>query len=316
MSYKAPTVGTVVDDDNSTGITVSPPSGTTEGRLLTLFVAARPSGGILSWNTPSGWTKLASKTYSTYEELVLFGKIGAASESSVSVTATGTAALCQGVMASFPGAPASITGIVDSVSYSDDADYYSAHADLPTRALSAPGQANCLILWFGAVNHLDLGTSCTVPSGSTTLFQDTYDGTYNDMGIYGAYAIQTAAASVSASSWDSASATTGRSYSLVVALKAGSLKYLKLLAHSGAASATDVEGVVLNAARDTVIGEFTGQAFEAALEGSPGEAVLLIDVADITPDGNTLTTSDTPIVFAYNATYGTVGEGSATVVEV
>jgi hypothetical protein len=65
-----------------------------------------------------------------------------------------------------------------------------------------------------------------------------------------------------------------------------------------------------------VIGEFTGQAFEATLEGSPGEAVLLIDVADITPDGDTLTTSDTPIVFAYNTTDGTVGEGSATVIEV
>jgi hypothetical protein len=97
---------------------------------------------------------------------------------------------------------------------------------------------------------------------------------------------------------------------------AASDRYVKLLAHSSAASATGVEGVVLNAARDTVIGEFTGQAFEASLEGSPGEAVLLIDVADITPDGYTLTTSDTPLVFAYNATDGTVGEGSATVVEV
>jgi hypothetical protein len=91
-------------------------------------------------------------------------------------------------------------------------------------------------------------------------------------------------------------------------------RYVKLLALADAASATGVEGVVLNAARDTVIGEFTGQAFEASLES--GEAVLLIDVADIIPDGSTLTTLDTPIVFAYNSTDGTVGEGSATVIEV
>jgi hypothetical protein len=91
-------------------------------------------------------------------------------------------------------------------------------------------------------------------------------------------------------------------------------KYLKLLAHSSAASATDVEGVVLNAARDTVIGEFSGQAFEATLES--GEAVLLIPTADITPDGDTLTTSDTPIVVAYNATDSLVGPASATVIEV
>jgi hypothetical protein len=97
---------------------------------------------------------------------------------------------------------------------------------------------------------------------------------------------------------------------------AATSKYVKLLAHSSAASATGVEGVVLNSTRDTVIGEFTGQAFEASLEGSPGEAVLLIAVEDITPDGNTLTTADEPLVVAYNSTDGTVGLGSATVVEV
>lgn len=93
----------------------------------------------------------------------------------------------------------------------------------------------------------------------------------------------------------------------------GATTYLKLLAEASAASAASIEGVVLNATRDTVIGEFTGQAFEASLEG--GEAVLLIDVADITPNGSTLTTSDTPLVFAYNATGSTIGPGSATVVE-
>ncbi len=90
--------------------------------------------------------------------------------------------------------------------------------------------------------------------------------------------------------------------------------FLKLLTDASAASASSIEGVVLNATRDTVIGEFSGQAFEASLEA--GEAVLLIDVADITPDGSTLTTSDTPIVFAYNATDSIIGPGSATVIEV
>jgi hypothetical protein len=91
-------------------------------------------------------------------------------------------------------------------------------------------------------------------------------------------------------------------------------KYVKLLTEAAAASAASIEGVVLNAARDTVIGEFSGQAFEAALES--GEAVLLIPTADITPNGDTLTTSDTPIVFAYNATDSIIGPGSATVIEV
>lgn len=91
-------------------------------------------------------------------------------------------------------------------------------------------------------------------------------------------------------------------------------KMLKVLAHADFASQTGIEGVVLNAARDTVIGEFTGQASEASLEA--GEAVLLVAVTDITPYGSTLTTSDTPIVFAYNATDSLVGPASATVIEV
>ena len=82
------------------------------------------------------------------------------------------------------------------------------------------------------------------------------------------------------------------------------LKYLKLLAHASAASAASIEGVVLNSTRDTVIGEFSGQAFDATLAAA-GEAVLYIPCADISPDGSTLTTSDTPLAVAYNATYTT-----------
>jgi hypothetical protein len=91
-----------------------------------------------------------------------------------------------------------------------------------------------------------------------------------------------------------------------------SVKKVKVLAPAAAASASSIEGVVLNAGRDTVIGEFTGQAFEADLES--GEAVLKIAVADITPDGSTLTTSDTPLVIAYNTNYST-DLAAATVIE-
>jgi hypothetical protein len=91
-----------------------------------------------------------------------------------------------------------------------------------------------------------------------------------------------------------------------VALKAAvdAVKYLKLLAHSSAASAASIEGVVLNSTRDTVIGEFSGQAFDATLTAG-GEAVLYIPCADISPDGGTLTTASTPLALAYNATYTT-----------
>lgn len=87
---------------------------------------------------------------------------------------------------------------------------------------------------------------------------------------------------------------------------------VKIFAPAAAASAASIQGVVLNATRDTVIGEFTGQTFEAALEA--GEAVLKINVADITPDGSTLTTSDAPLVVAYNTSYST-DLAAATVIE-
>lgn len=87
---------------------------------------------------------------------------------------------------------------------------------------------------------------------------------------------------------------------------------VKILAPAAAASAASIQGVVLNAARDTVIGEFTGQTFETDLEG--GEAVLKIIATDITPDGSTLTTSDAPLVVAYNTSYST-DLAAATVIE-
>jgi hypothetical protein len=101
-------------------------------------------------------------------------------------------------------------------------------------------------------------------------------------------------------------------YAILALKPPATTKYLKVLAEAAAASDTAVAGRVFNG--DDYIGAFTGQAWEADLES--GEAVLLVAVADITPDGATLTTSDTPTVFAYNATDATSGPGTATVIEV
>jgi hypothetical protein len=90
---------------------------------------------------------------------------------------------------------------------------------------------------------------------------------------------------------------------------------LKLLAHSSAASATGVAGVVyaaptggnISGAR---IGEFTGKSFLGPLES--GQAVLKVDVADF--GGNSLTTSDTPVALVRNST-NTTGIVSCTVIQ-
>lgn len=119
-----------------------------------------------------------------------------------------------------------------------------------------------------------------------------------------------ASAGLHSASWTLGSTQPG-AYA-IIALRSAADLYVKLLAADTAQGDTAVQGVVMNGS--TYIGTFTGQAWEADLED--GEAVLLVPVADITPDGATLTTSDTPTVFAYNATDATSGPGDATVIEV
>ena len=90
---------------------------------------------------------------------------------------------------------------------------------------------------------------------------------------------------------------------------------LKVLTHSSAAGATSID-VAVYAAPTTepihgaLIGQATGQAFEASLES--GQAVLKVPVSAF--GGGALTTSDTPRVLARNATY-TTGNIPATVIE-
>ena len=92
------------------------------------------------------------------------------------------------------------------------------------------------------------------------------------------------------------------------------VKKLKLKIDASAAGATGISGVVWAAQAGAIagaeIGEFTGQTFEAALEG--GQAVLKVPVSAF--GGGSLTTSDTPVALVRNAT-NTSGIVSCTVIE-
>jgi hypothetical protein len=97
-------------------------------------------------------------------------------------------------------------------------------------------------------------------------------------------------------------------------LASTTVKKLKLLVHSSAASAT-VDGIVFSYPTGgnlvgTEIGEFTSKQFDAALES--GQARLKVPVADF--GGTSLTTSDTPVVLVRNAS-NTTGLVQATVIE-
>lgn len=92
------------------------------------------------------------------------------------------------------------------------------------------------------------------------------------------------------------------------------IRKLKLKVDASAAGATGISGVVWAAQSGAIagaeIGEFTGQTFEAVLEG--GQAVLKVPVSAF--GGGSLTVSDTPVALVRNAT-NTSGIVSCTVIE-
>jgi hypothetical protein len=94
-------------------------------------------------------------------------------------------------------------------------------------------------------------------------------------------------------------------------------RFLKVLVHPDAASASGVEGIVWatgGGIAGTEIGEFTGAEFEAETEGSGDaeRAVLLVPVADF--GGGSLSVDDVVPCLVRNATY-TTGIITGTVIE-
>jgi hypothetical protein len=272
------------------------------------------SGGVLFlsiWasavtpSDPSGWTLAVAQTRTR----LLWRIADGTATDTPTVTATGTTGLAAQI-ARFSGGPTTVTGNVDSTA----GNGAPTSGDIPTASITTPAGDGRLIIYTGAVvAQADHTPFDTFPNGSTEIDSAWHDFS-TDFTVAWSYAIQTTAAAVGASSFDQAtSANTGTARAVTASfIPSGLDKYVKLLADASAASDTAVAGRVFNG--DDYIGAFTGQAWEADLES--GEAVLLVPVADITPDGATLTTSDTPTVFAYNATDATSGPGDATVIEV
>lgn len=310
MAYKPQSVGAcTIQSLGAGGATITPgtPAGVAAGDLLLCFVYARQTTSSVS---VPGYELL--DTTATSGRLTVYGRIATGGGDIPTITVTqSNAGYVHTQIARFTGSYTTIGTAGADILDQAAAETTGTANDIVTGTQSTPSVDGCLILYVGAKLN-DVGAASALPNGSS-LISNNSDVTSSLTSIW-SYTIQTTAASVGASSFDFAD-DANTYYATVLTLKpSAATKYVKLLASADAASETDIEGVVLNAARDTVIGEFSGQAFEASLES--GEAVLLIPTADITPDGDTLTTSDTPIVFAYNATDATSGPGTATVIEV
>lgn len=288
----------------------SAPSGVTTGDLLLLFTGQRgTTAGAPSLT--AGWTLLVTTGYSVAGSAEIYGRIadGTAADAPSTIDWGGTAGAIAWIERWSGGGYTDLATIVAHSAY----DTGSA-ATLRLPEFTPATVANCLVVGFSIKNNT--ATDATTIS-HTVLTKRTQFVATSASRVHAASGSlqQTTATDYDGTDFTvDGSAETLSARGVLVYLKTSAPLYVKVLAEASAASETGIEGVVLNATRDTVIGEFSGQAFEASLES--GEAVLLIPTADITPDGDTLTTSDTPIVFAYNATDSLIGPGSATVIEV
>lgn len=314
MTWAYGAVGAAADTTDSSTLNVPFPSGISAGDLVAMVCSTRSYCDIA---TPSGWTliKGVGDGGTTPGQHALFGKIATGSESGTqAVTATGgDGGRFMGQMARFTGAPETLAGNVHATAYRETASG-TEDIPLPASGLTITEDAT-LVIATGAARWV-YDPQLGMPTGFTQLGVEE-DSLHYMVQAWG-YQIQTTATSIgSGLSFGTTSTETPATASLLVSLlaSAATVKYLKLLTDSSAASDTGVAGTVFEAPTGgdivgAAIGEFTGAAFEADLES--GEAVLKVAVTEF--GGSSLTTSDTPVALVRNTTY-TTGLISGTVIE-
>lgn len=310
--------GTVVSSSSSAAISPSPGTHGADyftGDLLILPTVNRaPSVSVTAL---TGWTQIFSQTAQASIEIWARVADGGANDTP-SVDWGGTSRSVAWIDSFYGDVQTTLASLLHASNVGTGAS--SADPLLPTLENVAHSfTANDCLLYALAVKKATAAgdaTAVIAPTGMT-LAGSYISNTASGLDVGSAYVQQTTQADWTGNDFNLTETTPEASNyaGVVLALNtlASATTYVKIFAPAAAASASSIEGVVLNAARDTVIGEFTGQAFEAALEG--GEAVLLIPVSGITPDGSTLTVTDTPLVVAYNSTNST-DLSAATVVEV
>ena len=295
-------VGTEAATASGTDLAVTPPT-VSNGQLMLLF-ALYGDDALTPSVTEAGWTQRGYMTgvADVDASLVVWSKVAASESGTYTVHTSAGAVAIRGRIAVFSGVH---SDVLDQTSVNGP-DTANPVDGLYNPAAIVTQTANA---WVLSVLSASGGSNQThtEPSGYTRLFSHTSTAAPY---LEAAYKLVASPGTEDPATWNVVS-TVRDCIGITLALKPASdlAKFLKLLAHPSAIGAGSVEGVVLNAARDTVIGEFTGQTF---IDGSgespqvnPGYAVLKVAATDISPDGATLTTATTPLAIAYNATYST-----------
>lgn len=204
MAYSAPVAGTVASGANN----VAPGAPAGSGGLLLLAAYERGGAAV---NTPTGWTSLTSAGSG---RLVLFGRIADGSGDDTPTVSAASAGLLVAQLARAAGAPTSISGIAAATA----SPAFNSSVDITTPSLTAPSEDNCLVVVVGAKED-DVGPTVSPPSGFTLIDDSNIDGPSLDAWLTWAYQIQTTASAVSASSFDTANASTADARAVMVALK-------------------------------------------------------------------------------------------------
>lgn len=217
MSWAFGAAGTAATSSAATagdgGLTVSLPSGVTAGQLLLVAAMRRPDTGQTWASGPSGYTELGSDAQN---QLKLWGKIAGSSESNPNIIATeGNVAMAQA--ARFTGAPASIASIVHNLAIGGSDYNLVEDIDTPALTITVP---ETLVIYLGAASWSNW-VAGTNPNSSSTIGHTNYTGTYADGWLAWSYAIQTTAANIAASKFDSTNTGTHRTDSLVISLIPG-----------------------------------------------------------------------------------------------
>lgn len=313
----AGTVGT-----GSATATITKPTGVGSGDFLLAFVGV--DGGtnaVVTWTLPDGWNNLQeynSSGASVYPHaLVAWKQAGGSEPADYAFTVTyvsGTSGGGKpfGFIVKVTGADAAFsdatppTGATGNSTAPDSPSITTATNDSVVVSLVVSNDGNVLT-----------ATDSNGPSGYTMICARQAGTGSGDTTIGAAYITKASFGAENPPAWTSFITGSKPWRALTIAIKVGAsaVKKLKLLAHSSAASASSIAGVVFNAPSGsditgTRIGEFTGAAFEASLES--GQAVLKVAVSEF--GGEALTTSDTPVALVRNATY-TTGAVTASVIE-
>ena len=301
MTIAVEAVGNESASSAVTSIEVTPPA-VSNGQLMLLF-AAYSDDALTPRVNESGWTLVGSMAgvADVDHSLAVWRKV-AASESGAYTVDTNEAVTVamRGRIVVFSGVH---SDVVDQTAVNGPDTANSATYD---PAAIVTQTANALVISVIVASGGSV-VDFTEPTNYTPLFDHVAAGLPC---MDAAYKFVVSPGSENPATWN-VTTSVRDTIGITLALKpsASLVKKLKLLAHPSAIGAGSVEGVVLNAARDTVIGEFTGQTF---IDGSgespqvnPGYAVLKVAATDISPDGATLTTATTPLAIAYNATYST-----------